>query len=146
MKLIKICICNHSLRTDSLKILVKKSTLKGFNSGSIFFCGSFNLTFTSLCFDFAQCPGHVYRVGDGEPSGHLKAVHRGPHRLYRRGDPAERHGHLLLDTLHLQRHRQGLISPRQLFTSKCSNDTPWLKSIFLTLILIRTDIALFCLL
>ena len=42
-----------------------------------------------------------------QPAGDLEAVHRGPHRLHRRGDPPERDGHLLLDTLDLQRHQQG---------------------------------------
>ena len=51
--------------------------------------------------------GHLYCTGDSELVGHLQAVHRRSHRLYRRGDPAKRDGHLLLDTLYLQCVGQG---------------------------------------
>ena len=42
-------------------------------------------------------PDHGERPGDGQ------AVHRGPDRLHRGGDPPGGDGHLLLDPLHLQR-------------------------------------------
>lgn len=49
----------------------------------------------------AALQGHGHNPGRVQPAGHEPPVHRGPDRLHRGRDPAERDGHVLLDLQHL---------------------------------------------